>query len=97
MIDDSDNAARIAEGEQLLAENDDLLRLAVGFREFFGQQHRNPEPAQQFAHARTRARLGQEFVVLGAEHGKSSRRSLLPARLARTREDVNAERGAQAG
>ena len=72
LVDHADHAARIAEREQLLAHHDDLLRRAVGFGQFLRQQHRQPEPAQQFAHPRSRTAFGQEFVVLGAEHGVAS-------------------------
>ena len=64
LIDDADHAARVAEGQQLLAHDDDLLRRAVGFRQFLRQQHRQPEPAQQFAHRRARAAFGQESDCL---------------------------------
>ena len=72
LIDDADHAARVAEGEQFLAHDDDLLRRAVGLRQFLRQQHGNPEAAQQFAHAGARTALGEEFVVFCAEHGVTS-------------------------
>ena len=72
LVDDADHAAGVAEGEQFLAHDDDLFRRAVGLRQFRGQQHRHPEPAQQFAHSRPRTALGQELVVFGAEHRASS-------------------------
>ena len=81
LVDDADHAARVAEGEQFLAHHDDLLRRAVGFRQFRRQQHRHPEPAQQFAHSRSRAALGQEFVVFCAEHGCPPEFVLLFAKL----------------
>ena len=72
LIDDADHASGVAKGQQLLAHHHDLLRRAVGFGQFFGEQHRQPEAAQQFAHAGAGPAFGQEFVVLGAEHGVSS-------------------------
>ena len=69
LVDDTDHAARVAERQQLLAHHDDLFRRPVGFRQFLGQQHRQPEPAQQLAHRRAGAAFGQESIVLCAEHG----------------------------
>ena len=72
LVDDPDHASGVAEGEQFLAHDDDLLRGAVGVGQFLRQQHRQPEPPQQFAHAGAGAALGQEFVVFCAEHEASS-------------------------
>jgi hypothetical protein len=81
LIDHPDHAARVAEREQFLAHHDDLLRRTVGFRQFLGQQHRQPEPAQQLAHCGAATAFGQEFVVLCAEHWVSSGLLLLLAKL----------------
>src|SRR5205085_1062249 len=72
LVDDADHASGIAESQQLLAHDDDLLRRAVGLGQFLGQQHRHPEPAQQFAHWRSRTAFGEVLVVFSAEHGVSS-------------------------
>src|SRR5437762_4940663 len=69
LIDDTDHAATVAERKQLLAHHDDLFWRAVRLGQFFGKQYRQPEAAQQLAHRRSRAGLGQEFIVLCAEHG----------------------------
>ena len=50
----------------------DLLRGTVGLGQFRRESHRHPEPAQQFAHSRSRTALGEVLVVFGAEHGVSS-------------------------
>jgi hypothetical protein len=72
LIDHADHAACVAEGEQLLAHDHDLFRRAVGVRQFFGQQHGDPEAAEQFAHAGAGTALGEEFVVFCAEHWVTS-------------------------
>ncbi len=72
LIDDADDAAAIAEGQQFLAHDDNLLRRPIGLRQFRRQQHRHPEPSQQLAHPRSRTTLGEEFVVFCAEHGAPS-------------------------
>src|SRR4051794_1212039 len=69
LIDHADHAAAVAEGEQFLSHDGDLLRRAVGFGQFLGQQNREPETAQQLAHPGPRAAFGQETVILSAEHG----------------------------
>ena len=74
-LDDADAAVGIAEGHQVLAQELDPNRRTIGFGEFLWQQGWQPEAAQQLAHSRSRTALGQEFVVLGAQH------DVLPIRL----------------
>src|SRR5438034_7381971 len=73
LIDNADHTAGVAEGEQLLAHDDNLLRRAVGVRQFFGKQRRNPEPPKQFTHAGACTTFGEKFVVFCAEHGADLR------------------------
>ncbi len=71
-LDDADPAVGGAEGQQLLAQDPDLLGRAVALGQFLGQQRRHPEAAQQLAHRRGGAALRQKFVVRLAQHQSPS-------------------------
>jgi hypothetical protein len=71
LIDDADAPAGLAEGQQRLAHDGDLLGRAVGLGQFLRQQNGEPEAAQQLAHWRAGVALGEQPVVLGAEHGST--------------------------
>jgi hypothetical protein len=68
LFDDPDAAVRGAEGQQFLAQDLDLLLRAVALGQFFREQRRHPEAAQQLAHRRALAALRQELVVCLAQH-----------------------------
>jgi hypothetical protein len=74
LVDHADHTAAVAKGEQLLAHHDDLPGLAVGLGQLLGQQHRQPEAAEQLAHRGSLTALGQEHVVLRAQHAETSER-----------------------
>ena len=67
-LDDADLSVGVAKGQQLLAQDLDLLRGPVALRQFFRQQRRHPEAAQQIAHRRAGTAARQEFVIGLAEH-----------------------------
>src|SRR5205823_2639804 len=77
-LDDADPAVAVAEGEQVLSQDLDLLGRPVALGQFLRQQCRHPEAAQQLAHRRASAAAGQELVVGLAQHAPF-RPTLLPS------------------
>jgi hypothetical protein len=67
MIHDADAAGRVAERDQLLAEQHQTHLRAVGL-ELGRKTGRNPELPHKFAHWRLAADAGQEFVFDFADH-----------------------------
>ena len=67
-LDDADPSVGLPEGQQVLAEQADLLRRSVAFGKFLREQRRHPEAPQHLAHGRALAGPGQERIVLLAEH-----------------------------
>jgi hypothetical protein len=71
-LDDADLAVGRAEGQQLLAQDPDLLGRAVALGKLLRQQRRHPEAAQEIAHRRAGSALRQKFVVRLAQHQSPS-------------------------
>jgi hypothetical protein len=67
-LDDADAPVGRAEGQQVLAQDPDLLRRPIALGQFLGEEGRHPEAAQQVAHWRAGVALSQELVVLLAQH-----------------------------
>ena len=64
-------AARVAEGHEVLAEQPDLLRRAIGLGQLCGGQERQPVLAEQVAHLRAAADAAEQLVIFSREHGFS--------------------------
>ena len=62
VIDQADFAVRVAERDEIFAEQPDAERRAVGFGEIGGLQRGNPVLAKQLAHRSARSDARQEFV-----------------------------------
>ena len=65
-------AVGVAEHHQVLAQQPDLDRLAVGLRDLFGHAGGNPMPPHQLAHRGVALDAAQQVVVLGRDHRVSS-------------------------
>jgi hypothetical protein len=61
LVDQADAALRVAERDQLLAEDLHPHRRAVGLGHFAGEQHRHPVAAHQLAHGGAGAGAHQQF------------------------------------
>ena len=70
--EDADVALRVAEDDEVLAEQAETLRVAVGATELLDGHDREPVVAHEFAHRRSLAHLGQHLVVCRAQHDGSS-------------------------
>ena len=68
-LQQADASVGVAEGDQLLAQQLDANRLAVGFGQFPRQQSGHPVAAHQLAHGGTGADLGQRDVISLRNHG----------------------------
>src|SRR5207248_2890556 len=68
----ADAAARIAEGDQLLAVNLYLERRAIRRRQLLGQEHRCPEPPAELAHRRSSVGPAQKLILFGRQHRLTS-------------------------
>ena len=68
VVDQANLAVRVAERDQVFAEQPHAQRSAVGLRQIGGLQDRNPIPPHQFAHGRSRADAGEK-QVFGFGHG----------------------------
>ncbi len=71
-LDDADPPVGLAEGQQILAHDADLLGRTVSLRQLLREERRHPEPAQQLAHRRALAGGGEELVVGLAQHFRRS-------------------------
>ena len=69
-----DAVLAVAERDQVLAEQPDAHRRAVGDRHLPRDQRRDPEPAEQRSHWRARTGAGQRLVLVPGQHGDSSPR-----------------------
>ena len=61
LVDQSDLALRVAEREELLAENPDTHLRAIRPRDFPGEQDRHPVAPHEIAHAGARAGADERF------------------------------------
>jgi hypothetical protein len=90
LVDQAVAAIGVAEGEQALGHELDADRRAVVLRQLPGEQRRHPVLAEQVAHRRGGAGLGEKIVDILAQHdrppkfaragGGSSRRSPWPTK-----------------
>src|SRR3972149_4343450 len=64
--DEADAAVRVAEGDEILAQDADADGRAVRRRQLGRQEQRQPEAAEERAHGRAGAGAGEKLVVLGA-------------------------------
>ena len=71
--DQADRPARVAEGDQVLAQQPDPARRPVGLADLRRQAGRDPVAAQQVPHRRPRADPGEDLVVFGRQHGAPPR------------------------
>ena len=68
VLHQADRAGRRAEGDQVLAQQLDAQRRAVGRRQLVRADRRHPVLAHQVAHGRAGADATEGFVVLFTEH-----------------------------
>jgi hypothetical protein len=66
-LDDADPSVGLAERQEVLAEEADLLRRPVALGQFLREEGRHPEAPQQVTHRRVGPALRQESVF-GCEH-----------------------------
>src|SRR5437660_11601709 len=64
LVDESQPVLRVAERDQALAQDLHPYRWAVGLRQLFGEQRRQPVAAEKLAHRRIGARACQQLVFL---------------------------------
>src|ERR1041385_7285379 len=67
-VDEADAALAVAEGHEVLAEEADAERRAVGLRNFGGEAGRCPVAAEEVAHRCPGADLGDHRIVFFAQH-----------------------------
>ena len=77
LVDQAIAAFQIAEGDQAFGEKLDPDRRAIVFRQFLGQQRRQPVATEQLAHGGPGAGLGQKLVLFFSEHDFSSVTAIL--------------------
>ena len=68
-LDQADAALGVAERDEVLAEQADAHRRAVGLGDLARKQRGDPVAAHRVAHRRARADAGDEFVLLARQHG----------------------------
>src|SRR5262249_56625886 len=71
LADQPDATLRVAKRDEVLAEQADLLRRAVGRRQLRRRQKGQPVLAEQLAHRCAVAHAAQELVVFSREHGST--------------------------
>src|SRR6516165_9080328 len=69
LLYEADAPGRVAERDQVLAQQADPRRRPVRFGDLRTQARRDPVPAQQITHRRPGADPGQDLVVLPRQHG----------------------------
>ncbi len=65
LVDEADPARAVAKPDELLAEQLDAHRRAIGLGHFAGQQCRDPIAPQHVAHLRSGTDTGYQLVVFG--------------------------------
>src|SRR5205823_9522915 len=73
VLEQPDLALRVAEGDQLFAEQQDTHRVAVGSWQLAREHGWHPVLAHQRAHRRPRSDAGNQLIIFLAEHGGSLR------------------------
>ena len=68
-VEHADAAIAVAEDDEVLAEQADLDRRAVGLRHFLGQAGGDPVPAHDLAHRRIALDAAQQVIFLLRHHG----------------------------
>ena len=72
LLEQADLAPAVAEGHQLLAQELDAHRWAIGFRQLPRQERRHPVPAHRVAHGGAGADAGRSLVVVVCQHDLAS-------------------------
>src|SRR5579864_2454911 len=73
VLDESDPAVGVAEGDQVFAEEPNTHRRAVRLGEFLGYNRRQPVLPQQVTHDCTGPDTSEEFVFFFTQHERSPR------------------------
>src|SRR5205823_4247170 len=76
LLQQTDAAIAIAEGDEVLAQQLDPHRRAVGLGQLARQQRRQPVPPQEFAGRRPRADSRDQLVLLNWKHDSPSTSSV---------------------
>ena len=72
LLEQADLAPAVAEGHQLLAQELDAHRWAIGLRQLPRQERRHPVPAHRGAHGGAGADTGRSLVVVVCQHDLAS-------------------------
>ena len=70
-VEDADPPLRVAEGDEILAEQGDPQRVAIRLRELFRYGDWVPVPPHDLAHLRVWPNPAKRLVLLVGEHGVS--------------------------
>ena len=68
------DSAGVPPSHEVLAEHAHADRLTVGRGQLVSDQDRKPEAADQLAHRRAGAHLGEQFIVLARKHMRALRK-----------------------
>ena len=68
LVENADPAARVPEGHEVLAQQPEPHRVAIGPRQLLRHERRKPEPAEQRAHRRAGTGPAEQFVVFRFQH-----------------------------
>lgn len=69
LLDQTDAAVGIAEGDEILAEQLHTDGRAIGLRDLFGQECGQPVATEDLAHRGIALDAGEQIILLGRDHG----------------------------